>query len=118
MSLVDDINGSWKISIFTAATYLAYDTQMIVGGTHRKKQYGQKEYILAALNLYQDALNLFVQIMRLLGKSDDVDDGDDDRSRSRGARRSRRLWYYDGQENLYQNFDNVRHLYFIKSLLL
>lgn len=57
-----------------AATYLAYDTQMIVGGTHKKKSYSQKEFILAALNLYQDAVNLFIQIMKLLSKNDERND--------------------------------------------
>lgn len=49
-------------------SYLAYDTQMIIGGKHISRQYGQNEYILAALNLYQDAVNLFIQIMKIIGK--------------------------------------------------
>jgi FtsH-binding integral membrane protein len=50
------------------ASYLAYDTQKIVGGKHHKYSYGQKEYILAALNLYQDVINFFIQIMNILNK--------------------------------------------------
>jgi FtsH-binding integral membrane protein len=52
------------------ATYLFHDLQQIVGGKHRKYQYGQKEYILAALNLYQDAIGLYMQVMKLLGERD------------------------------------------------
>jgi FtsH-binding integral membrane protein len=39
---------------------------MIVGGKNRKRSYSEKEYILAALNLYMDGIQLFFQIMQLL----------------------------------------------------
>jgi protein lifeguard len=48
-----------------SAVYLTYDTQKIIGGKHTKYPYGQKEYILAALNLYQDVYNLFVQMIKI-----------------------------------------------------
>jgi protein lifeguard len=51
------------------AVYLAHDTQKIVGGVHHKYQYGQKEYILASLNLYQDLLNFYLQVMKLLNSN-------------------------------------------------
>ena len=47
-------------------TYLVHDTQQIVGGKHHKYQYGQKEYILAALNLYQDVVSMFIEIVKIL----------------------------------------------------
>lgn len=50
------------------ASYMAFDTQKIVGGRHHKYQYSQKEYILAALNLYQDVINFFIQIVNVLMK--------------------------------------------------
>lgn len=50
------------------AGYIAYDTQMIVGGKHRKKQYHPDQYIDAAMSLYLDAINLFMEIMRIMGK--------------------------------------------------
>ena len=56
------------VGAILASSYIYYDTKMIVGGKHATKRYGQKEYILAAMNLYQDAVNLFVQIMKILAK--------------------------------------------------
>ena len=50
--------------------YIAYDTSKIVGGKHVKNPYSEKEYILAALNLYQDVLNLFMRIVQILDKMD------------------------------------------------
>jgi FtsH-binding integral membrane protein len=50
--------------------YVMHDTQKIVGGKHVRYQYSQREYILAALTLYQDLLNLFYQIMHILTKQD------------------------------------------------
>lgn len=52
------------------AVYLFHDTQKIVGGKHHKYQYGQKEYILAALNLYEDALMLYLKIVEILDKAE------------------------------------------------
>ena len=51
-----------------SATYLAHDTQKIVGGKHHKHAYSPKEYILAALNLYQDIISLFMHIVSVLQK--------------------------------------------------
>jgi FtsH-binding integral membrane protein len=60
---------------------LTADVQRIVGGTHAKYQYGQREYILAALNMYQDALNLFFQIVHLLEAGNRRNTRDFDRQR-------------------------------------
>ena len=65
--LLENILAGFGAVLFSV--YLAFDTQMIIGGKHHKRQYGQNEYILAALNIYQDALNLFIQIMKILAKS-------------------------------------------------
>ena len=48
------------------AAYLAHDTQKIVGGKNVKYPFSPKEYILAAVSLYQDVLNIFIQIMKIL----------------------------------------------------
>ena len=64
MPLLDNIFSGCLAIIF--AIYLLYDMQMIVGGKHRKYQYGQQEYILAALNMYQNILSFYIQIMKLL----------------------------------------------------
>lgn len=47
--------------------YIIYDTQLIVGGAHKKYQYGLDDYVFAALSLYLDIINLFLFILSLLG---------------------------------------------------
>ena len=56
------------VGAILASSYIFYDTKMIVGGKHATKKYGQKEFILAAMNIYQDAVNLFIHIMKILAK--------------------------------------------------
>ncbi|XP_055607040.1 protein lifeguard 1-like [Uranotaenia lowii] len=43
--------------------YLVYDTQIMMGGTH-KYSISPEEYIFAALNLYLDIINIFLFILR------------------------------------------------------
>ena len=66
MPILDNLISGGLAVLF--ASYMAFDTQKIVGGKHHKYQYSQKEYILAALNLYQDVINFFIQIMNILMK--------------------------------------------------
>lgn len=47
--------------------YLVIDTQMIVGGTH-KVQLSPEEYVFAAINLYLDIINMFLQILTISGR--------------------------------------------------
>ena len=68
MPILDNLISAGLAVLF--ASFLAYDTQKIVGGKHHKHFYSPKEYILAALNLYQDVINLFIQIMNILMKLD------------------------------------------------
>lgn len=65
MPMVDNLLSGLLAVVF--AGYIAHDTQMIVGGKS-KRQYSTDDYILAALNLYQDAISLYMQIMKLLTK--------------------------------------------------
>jgi len=46
--------------------YLVFDTQLMLGGKH-KYSISPEEYIMAALNLYLDIINLFLMILRLVG---------------------------------------------------
>ena len=68
MPMVDNLMSGLMAIVF--AGYIAYDTQMIVGGKS-KRQYSSDDYILAALNLYQDAISLYIQIMKLLARDKD-----------------------------------------------
>ena len=45
--------------------YLIFDTQIMMGGKH-KYAISPEDYILAALNLYVDIINLFLMILRLV----------------------------------------------------
>jgi FtsH-binding integral membrane protein len=47
--------------------YLAYDTQMLLGG--RSRQIGPDDYVFAALEIYIDIIQIFLHILRILGSS-------------------------------------------------
>jgi len=47
--------------------YIIYDTQLIVGGSHKKYQFAVDDYVFAALNLYLDIINLFTFLLQILG---------------------------------------------------
>ncbi|KAJ0000181.1 hypothetical protein NQD34_012023, partial [Periophthalmus magnuspinnatus] len=47
--------------------YLVFDTQLIVGGKHRKYTMTPEEYVFAALNLYLDIVSLFLLLLQLIG---------------------------------------------------
>lgn len=49
-----------------ACMFLIYDTQIMMGGTH-KYSISPEEYIFAALNLYMDVIRIFLYILQLLG---------------------------------------------------
>ena len=50
--------------------YLVFDTQLMMGGKH-KYSISPEDYILAALNLYMDIINLFLMILRLVSAAKD-----------------------------------------------
>lgn len=62
--IVDNIISGLLAVVF--AGYIVYDTQLIFGGG--KKSFDPKDYIMAALGLYQDVLSFFVQVIKLLHK--------------------------------------------------
>nr|XP_032292020.1 protein lifeguard 1 isoform X2 [Drosophila virilis] len=47
-----------------ASFLLIYDTQLIIGGTH-KYQFNPEDYIFAALTLYLDVVRIFLYVLRL-----------------------------------------------------
>ena len=47
--------------------YLLCDTQRILGGKHRKYTFSEDDYILAALVIYLDIINIFIFILEMLG---------------------------------------------------
>ncbi|KAH8268697.1 hypothetical protein KR026_012086, partial [Drosophila bipectinata] len=58
-----------SISAVVFSVYLIYDTQLMMGGNHRYS-ISPEEYIFSALNLYIDVVNIFMDILRLIGGSD------------------------------------------------
>ena len=45
--------------------YLVYDTQMMMGGSH-KYSISPEEYVFAAIAIYLDILTLFLRILRIM----------------------------------------------------
>merc|ERR1712187_469684 len=45
--------------------YIVYDTQLIVGGSHKKFSFSVDDYVFAALNIYLDIINLFLFLLEL-----------------------------------------------------
>lgn len=50
------------------SVYLVFDTQLMLGGKH-KCTISPEEYIFAALNLYLDIVNIFLNVLALVGGS-------------------------------------------------
>merc|ERR1719183_3285408 len=48
--------------------YIVYDTQLIIGGEHKAHKFTIDNYVFAALNLYLDIMQLFLRLLRMLGK--------------------------------------------------
>ena len=62
------------IGAFFSSYYLIYDTQLILDGTceaHLKYRIDEDSYVMAAMMLYLDIINLFLYILQLLQEKDD-----------------------------------------------
>jgi len=55
-----------SIGAIIFSMYIVYDTQRIVGG--RGRQFSVDDYVLAALELYLDIINLFIYILAIFGE--------------------------------------------------
>jgi len=53
------------------SAYLAYHTKLIVAGKHSKYQMNEKDYIFGAMSLYNDIINMFIYILRVIGEDRD-----------------------------------------------
>ncbi|CEM04603.1 unnamed protein product [Vitrella brassicaformis CCMP3155] len=51
--------------------YLVYDTQLIVGGKHRRHQFSIDDYVFASLMLYIDIIQIFIFLLSLIGSRTD-----------------------------------------------
>jgi len=51
--------------------YLAYHTRLIIAGKHTKYQMNETDYVFGAMTLYNDIINMFIYILRLIGEDKD-----------------------------------------------
>ena len=51
--------------------YLIFDTQLIIGGEDKYAMIGNDDYILGAIILYLDIINIFIYILQILRSSRD-----------------------------------------------
>lgn len=54
------------IGVVLFSIYLVFDTQYIVGGKHKRYQLSKDDYIIGAIILYLDIINLFLYILEIL----------------------------------------------------
>ncbi len=65
------INGCCLI-VFS--TYIIYDTQLILG--NQREKFNNNDYVLAAMCLYIDIINLFIEMVKIASLNENVDDKD------------------------------------------
>ena len=46
--------------------YLAYHTRLVISGKHTKYQFNEKDYVYGAMALYNDIIDIFIYLLRLL----------------------------------------------------
>ena len=68
----DKINNIFNIVYSVGGTvlfsfYIVYDTQLIVGGKHRRLQFTENDFALATISLYTDIVNLFLFVLDIIG---------------------------------------------------
>ena len=51
------------IVILLTSVWIVYDTQIIVGGKHRKYQLGLDDYVIGAIIIYGDILTIFIYLL-------------------------------------------------------
>ena len=58
------------------STYIIYDTQLILG--NQREKFNNNDYVLAAMCLYIDIINLFIEMIKIVATSlnENVDDKD------------------------------------------
>ncbi|GAB69301.1 homologue of Drosophila nmda1 protein [Plasmodium cynomolgi strain B] len=58
------------ISAFLLSISIIVDTQLIIGGKHKKYEFSVDDYIFATLALYMDIINLFLSILSIFSNAD------------------------------------------------
>ena len=52
-------------SLMLFSIYLIYDVQLVIGD--KKNKFSEDDYIIAALNIYLDIVNIFIELLQLFG---------------------------------------------------
>jgi len=52
-----------------ASAWLGYHTSLIVGGKHNKYKMHEDDYVFGAVAVYNDVINLFIYILRILSET-------------------------------------------------
>ena len=50
--------------------YLAHHTRLVVSGKHSKYRLNEKDYVFGAILLYNDIINMFLYLLRLMAADD------------------------------------------------
>ncbi|CZT99640.1 hypothetical protein PFAG_04163 [Plasmodium falciparum Santa Lucia] len=58
------------ISAFILSISIIVDTQLIIGGKHKKYEFSVDDYIFATLALYMDIINLFLSILSIFSNAE------------------------------------------------
>lgn len=51
--------------------YLAYHTRLIVSGKNNEYRMNEKDYVLGAMTLYLDVINIFLKLLEIFGRASD-----------------------------------------------
>jgi FtsH-binding integral membrane protein len=50
------------------SAFLAYHTKLIVAGKHSKYRMNEQDYVFGAMALYNDIVNIFLHILKIIGQ--------------------------------------------------
>jgi FtsH-binding integral membrane protein len=50
------------------SAFLAYHTKLITAGKHSKYRMNEKDYVFGAMSLYNDIINIFLYLLRIIGQ--------------------------------------------------
>lgn len=53
---------------FLFSAFLAHHTKLIVAGKHAKYRMNDQDYVYGAMALYSDVINIFLNILQLIGE--------------------------------------------------
>jgi len=58
-----------SLGVILFSFYLLFDIQMMMGGKNKRFQFEEDQYILAAVVIYLDIINIFLYILEIMGNN-------------------------------------------------